>query len=81
MTIREKIMLDLSSIDNSSSLYQIFKFVHLIKKNLRTESGNSKDVLSFAGSLSDEDAMQIQRDISEEFSNIEGNREFQTPNH
>jgi len=65
-------MLDLSSIDNSRLLYQIFKFIHLIKKNTKAEEGNSKDVLAFAGSLPDEDAMQIQRDISEEFSRIEG---------
>ncbi len=72
MTIKERILLDLSEIGNSRLLYQIFEFVHLIRKNIKPGEGNIKEVLSFAGSLPDEDATQIQRDISEEFNKIEG---------
>ncbi|MCO6487561.1 MAG: hypothetical protein J5I98_04040 [Phaeodactylibacter sp.] len=72
MTIREKILLDLAEIGNSRLLYQVFEFVHLIRKNIKPGEGNIKEVLTFAGSLPDEDAMQIQKDISEEFGKIEG---------
>lgn len=72
MTIRERILSDLSEIGNSKLLYQIFEFVHLIKKNVKPGEGNIKEVLKFAGSLPNEDAMQIQKDISEEFGKIEG---------
>ncbi|MCB0586000.1 MAG: hypothetical protein KDD06_11825 [Phaeodactylibacter sp.] len=68
MTIRERILLDLAEIGNSRLLYQVFEFVHLIKKNVKPEEGNIKEVLTFAGSLNDEDARQIQKDISEEFN-------------
>ena len=72
MTIKERILLDLSEIGNSKLLYQIFFFFYLIKKNIKQGEGNIKEVLTFAGSLSDEDAMQIQKDISKEFNKIEG---------
>ncbi|MCB9295439.1 MAG: hypothetical protein H6559_20300 [Lewinellaceae bacterium] len=72
MTIKERILLDLAEIESSRLLYQIFEFVHLIKKNIRPEEGNIEEVLAFAGSLPDEDAVQMQKDISEEFGKIEG---------
>lgn len=72
MTIKERILLDLAEIGNSKLLYQIFEFVHLIKKNIQTGEGNMKKVLTFSGSLPDEDAIQIQKDISKEFNKIEG---------
>ena len=72
MTIKERILLDLAEIGNSKLLYQIFEFIHLIKKNIHTGEGNMKKVLTFSGSLPDEDAIQIQKDISKEFNKIEG---------
>ena len=72
MTIKERILLDLAEIGNSKLLYQIFEFVHLIKKNIQTGEGNMKKVLTFSGSLPDEDAIQIQKGISKEFNKIEG---------
>lgn len=72
MTIREKILSDLAEIGNSKLLYQIFEFVHLIRKNIKPGEGNLKEVLTFAGSLPDDDALQIQKDIFDEFSKIEG---------
>ena len=72
MTIKERILLDLAEIGNSKLLYQIFEFIHLIKKNIHTGEGNMKKVLTFSGSLPDEDAIQIQKGISKEFNKIEG---------
>ncbi|MBK7406581.1 MAG: hypothetical protein IPL49_11205 [Saprospirales bacterium] len=72
MTIKEQILQDIQSIGSSRLLFQIWEFIHLLQKNLKKEKGNRDQVLSFAGTLSDEEALAIQADVDAEFSRIEG---------
>ena len=72
MTIREQILSDLNKASNQKLLYQILAFIKLLNNNTTDKRGNRDAVLQFAGILSNEDADAIQKDIKEEFSNIEG---------
>lgn len=72
MTIKEKILVDLREIGNPKLLYQILEFVHLLRRNSAEAKGNINQVLSFAGTLSTEDAQEIKTSIDEAFNHIEG---------
>ena len=72
MTIREQILLDLKEIGNPKLLYQILEFIRILKKNLMEPDGNRNKVLQFAGTISDEEAINLQQEINQEFSGIEG---------
>jgi hypothetical protein len=72
MTIKEKIFTELKAIDQPRLLHQIYQFVQLIKRNSPTQVGNRAQVLSFAGTLSDEEAEAMRRDIDETFHHLEG---------
>ena len=72
MTIHQKILLDLKDIQNPKLLYQILEFISILKRNVIEPEGNRQEVLQFAGTLSNEEANQMQREISETFSRIEG---------
>lgn len=81
MTIHQKILLDLKDIQNPKLLScaprfsgrdQMLEFISILKRNVLEPEGNRQEVLQFAGTLSNEEANQMQREISETFSRIEG---------
>lgn len=72
MTIHQKILLDLKDIQNPKLLYQILEFISILKRNVIEPEGNRHEVLQFAGTLSNDEANQMQKEISETFSRIEG---------
>ena len=73
MTLKDKILMDLSGIKNPSLLNQIFEFIQLVKDNYSSNTeGNKEMVLNFAGEISDEDADKINEIINQEFNKIEG---------
>lgn len=72
MTIREQILSDIKEVKNLKLLYQILAFIQILKRNVTEPRGNRDGVLKFAGTLSNEEAKELQKNISEEFSNIEG---------
>ena len=72
MTIREQIVSDIQSIGNSKVLFQIWEFIHLMRKHVEREKSNRNIVLAFSGTLSDEEAQAISDDVQAEFSKIEG---------
>lgn len=73
MTIREQILLDLKEVSNLKLLYQILEFIQILKRNVSEPKGNRDRVLQFAGILSDEEASELQKNISKEFSKRKAN--------
>mgnify|MGYP000350430204 CR=1 FL=1 len=67
MTIIEKIHLDLEEIKNPKLLYQIQEFIGFIKQNMATNDSNVQKVLAYAGTISDEEANDLQKIIDDEF--------------
>lgn len=73
MTLKDKILTDLTSIKNPSLLNQIFEFMQFLNEsNSVSQESNKGVVLSFAGVISDNDADEISSMINDEFNNIEG---------
>ncbi len=73
MTVREKILIDLNSIEDPSLLNQIFEFLQILTKRPSAPiKSNKAQVLSFAGSIDKEEAEEIKKSIEEEFNQIEG---------
>ena len=72
MTIRENIIADISKINNPALLNQIFEYIQLVKQNKALKINNKDNVLSFAGSLDNKQAKEIQSLILEEFNTVEG---------
>ncbi len=73
MTLKDQILLDLSTIKNPYLLNQIFDFIQLQKKMYATaQESNKNDVLQFAGVIDDKEAENLSNIIDEEFNQIEG---------
>ncbi len=72
MTIREQILSDIKDVNNLKLLYQILAFIQILKRNVIEPKGKRDGVLQFAGTLSNEEAKELQKNISDEFSNVEG---------
>jgi len=73
MTLKDKILTDLSGIKNPNLLNQIFEFIQLIKEDYASNQESNKEmVLNFAGEISDEEGKKINEIINEEFNKIEG---------
>ena len=72
MTIRENILSDISNIADPALLNQVFEYIQLLKLNDSLKKSNLSDVLKFAGSLSKNEAAEIQKIVSQEFEQIEG---------
>ena len=68
--IRKQILRDLRQIQHPSTLNQVYEFVQLIGKS--TSKSNIQEIMSFTGSLSDENAKKLKGLIESEFSTIEG---------
>lgn len=72
MTIKDQILVDLGKIRNLRILYQILEYIRLLRKNIGEGKRNIDEVLACAGSLSKEDAIEIQQDLNNQFNEIEG---------
>ncbi len=72
MSIKERVLADINEIDNQHILNQIQMFVALFRDKSLNKKGNKDAVLELSGRLSDEDAAEMQKIVSEEFSKIEG---------
>lgn len=72
MTIQEHIQRDVALVSENSYLQtQLYDFLKLLKANM-PRNRNVEDVLAFAGTIDDTDAVEITQIIQEEFSKIDG---------
>jgi len=73
MTLKDKILIDLTGIKSPNLLNQIFEFIQLVKENYAVpQQSNKSEVLKFAGEISDIEANEIASMIDNEFNKIEG---------
>ena len=73
MTIKDQIFSNLKEIQNQRILYQILDFVNIVRRNLEeARTRNLERVLAFSGALQKEDAEEIQKDLEDQFNEIEG---------
>ncbi|CAN5449225.1 hypothetical protein BH09BAC1_BH09BAC1_19060 [soil metagenome] len=70
MSIKEQILQEISHMDNQQQLNELLEYVR--KLNAEAEKGNIKEVLAFAGSISDEEAKRMHESLDNEFNRIEG---------
>lgn len=70
MTIKERILIEISEISYPRVLYQVLEFISLLRKNNTSLVSNRDKVLALAGSLPDEEAKSIQDDLNDEFNEI-----------
>jgi len=71
MSVREKILSDLSEIESPNKLNKIYDFI----QQFNVTQENRTTVLDLKGSLSDDDAQEMMTIIKNEFSQIEGDWE------
>jgi hypothetical protein len=71
MTLNEKIIADIQTLNSPTILSQIFEFVQLMK---RSELAQNTQVSAsrFPKLITDEEAQELQAIINQEFSHIEG---------
>ncbi|MGB1206259.1 MAG: hypothetical protein ACPG5B_11465 [Chitinophagales bacterium] len=75
MTLKDKILLDLTGIQNPNLLNQVFEFIQILKNTYaisEEQESNKSEVLKLAGILNDEDAQEMKFIINTEFNQIEG---------
>lgn len=70
--LKQKIISEIEALNNPGVLGQIFDFLRLIRRNISKPKSNGAAVLALAGSISNEDAEEIQNIIDQEFNKIEG---------
>jgi len=71
MSVREKILSDLSEIESPNKLNKIYDFI----QQFNVTQENRTTVLDLKGSLSDDDAQEMMTIVKNEFSQIEGDWE------
>lgn len=71
MTVKQQLIDELESIDNSVALVQLYELVQAVKQSWVQKQ--SKALLSrYSGCLNDEDTQALKAIINNEFSKIEG---------
>ena len=70
--LKARIISEIESMDNPGTLGEVFDFLRLLRRNKPKPKSNKKAVLSLSGSLSPADAAEMEKIISKEFNNIEG---------
>ncbi len=72
MTIKEQLIQEIYTFNNTTLLLQIFDFIELLKHNTPQTSQKNNPVVEFAGCLSDEEANFMQDLNQKEFNQTEG---------
>ena len=72
MSIKQLIVADIEKIDDPFLLNQLLGYLQIMKRASSQMTSNRDLFLSYAGTISDETADDLQKTIREEFSKIEG---------
>ena len=72
MIVKQQLIADIETIDNPTTLSQLFEILQLVKQNIQTRPKQKNPVMQFAGCLDDEDAQAMRTTIDNEFNKIEG---------
>ena len=72
MTIKQQLIAEIESIDNPTTLSQLFEVLQLVNQNIQTQTKRKNPVMQFAGCLDNDDAQAMRTTIHNEFNKIEG---------
>lgn len=72
MMVKQQLIAEIETIDNPTTLSQLFEILQLVKQNILSQPKQKNPVMQFAGCLNDEDAQAMRTTIDKEFNKIEG---------
>ena len=72
MNIKEKLIASINNIEDLHILNQLLELLKSLNISTSQPTSNINQLLAFAGTLSKEDANEMQTIINEEFNKIEG---------
>jgi anionic cell wall polymer biosynthesis LytR-Cps2A-Psr (LCP) family protein len=72
MTVKQQLIAEIESIDNPTTLSQLFEVLQLVNQNIQTQTKRKNPVMQFAGCLDNDDAQAMRTTINNEFNKIEG---------
>ena len=70
--LKTHIISEIQSINSPTILGKLLDFLSVLKQSRTKPQANGKSVLALAGTLSNQDAMELENLIHEEFNEIEG---------
>lgn len=72
MNVKEKLIADINNIEDLHLLNQLLELLKSLNISTSKSISNVEKVLAFAGTLTNEEAYNLQNMINEEFNKIEG---------
>jgi hypothetical protein len=72
MVVKQQLIAEIESIDNPTTLSQLFEILQLFKQNIQIQPKQKNPVMQFAGCLDDDDAQAMRTTIDNEFNKIGG---------
>jgi len=72
MILKQQLIAEIETIDNPTTLSQLFEILQLVKQNIQIQPKQKNPVMQFAGCLNDDDAQAMRTTINNEFNKIEG---------
>ncbi len=72
MMVKQQLIAEIETIDNPTTLSQLFEILQLVKQNIQIQPKQKNPVMQFAGCLDDDDAHAMRTTIDNEFNTIEG---------
>ena len=72
MIVKQQLIPEIETIDNSATLSQLFEVLQLVKQNIQAQPKQKNPVMQFAGCFDDDDALAMRTTIDNEFNKIEG---------
>jgi hypothetical protein len=72
MIVKQQLIAEIETIDNPTTLSQLFEILQLVKQNIQIQPKQKNPVMQFAGCLDDEDAQATRTTIDNEFNKIKG---------
>ena len=72
MMVKQQLISEIESIDNPTTLSQLFEILQMVKQGIDSQLKPQNHILKFAGCLDDVDAQTMQAIIRQEFNRIEG---------
>ncbi len=72
MMVKQQLIAEIETIDNPTTLSQLFEILQLVKQNIQIQPKQKSPIMQFAGCLDDDDAQAMRTTIDTEFNKIEG---------
>jgi hypothetical protein len=71
MMVKQQLIAEIETIDNPTTLSQLFEILQLVKQNIQIQPKQKNPIIQFAGCFDDDDAQVMRTTIDNEFNKIE----------